>query len=127
MTSQHRQRVYRLQEVEARILEDDFPGENRAADLIDRLGRRRTTIMQGHESSVGHEWTPGLPVSSHSVITVIRRRALPMVNSDSLLSEEQRNSTTAWIEHTVTDQESPEYDRRLHLALYIITERKPSQ
>lgn len=59
-------------------------------------------------------------------IAVLRQRALLMVGSDALLSEEQRNSTRTWIEQTATHAGTPEPDRRLILALYIITEQKTS-
>ena len=56
----------------------------------------------------------------------LRERAVLMVGSDFLLSEESRNAVKAWINQTAADEAVPEADRRLALALYIITERKPS-
>ena len=60
-------------------------------------------------------------------IEVLRQRALLMVGSDALLSDEQRNSTRAWIDQTASHLGTPEADRRLILALYIITEQRTSQ
>ncbi len=56
----------------------------------------------------------------------LRERALLMVGSDVLLNEEERKATTEWIKKTADDASIPELDRRRALAIYIITERRPS-
>jgi hypothetical protein len=55
----------------------------------------------------------------------LRERALLMVGSDVLMSEEERKAATEWIKRTA-DGASPETERRRMLAIYIITERRPS-
>ena len=60
-------------------------------------------------------------------IVVLRERALMMVGSDALMTDEQRNSTKAWIEQTADHAGTQEADRRRVLALFIITEQRPSQ
>jgi hypothetical protein len=60
-------------------------------------------------------------------IAVLRQRALLMVGSDALLTEEQRNSTKAWIDQMTSDTGTSAADRRLALALFIITERKTAK
>jgi hypothetical protein len=57
-------------------------------------------------------------------IDVLRQTALTMVGSDSLLTDDQRTSTTNWINTTADDAATPEYQRKVALALYLITERK---
>jgi len=55
----------------------------------------------------------------------LRQQALWMVGADVLMTNEQRLSTTAWIEQTAAHADTPEPDRRRLLALFIITERRP--
>ncbi len=62
-----------------------------------------------------------------SNINDLRQRALLMVGSDALISEESRGVATNWIEQVANDESTPDEDRRRHLALFIITERRPSQ
>jgi hypothetical protein len=57
----------------------------------------------------------------------LRQRALFMAGSDALLTPEQRTSTTTWITQTADNVATPEPDRKVVLALYIITEQRPSQ
>ena len=57
----------------------------------------------------------------------LRQRALLMVGTDVLLTSEQRNATRRWVEETAGHEATPEADRRRVLALYIITEQRPSQ
>lgn len=59
-------------------------------------------------------------------IPKLRERALLMVGSDVLMNEEERKATTEWIKRTADDGASPESERRRMLAIYIITERRPS-
>lgn len=53
-------------------------------------------------------------------------RALLMVGSDALLTEDEKKALSEWIEETTANPNVPEADRRRSLALYIITERKPN-
>jgi hypothetical protein len=59
-------------------------------------------------------------------LATLRERALLMVGSDALLTEEQRNADTNWINQTASHKGTPELDRRRTLALFIITERRAS-
>ena len=59
-------------------------------------------------------------------LTQLHDRALLMIGSDSLLTEEEKKTLAKWIEDTTTNPAVSESDRRRSLALYIITERKPS-
>jgi hypothetical protein len=59
-------------------------------------------------------------------VAALRQRALLMVGSDALLSVEQKNATTAWLEQIAKDDKTPDADRRRILAIFIITEQKPS-
>ncbi len=64
---------------------------------------------------------------AQSDIGVLRQRGLIMARSDALLTDEQRKATCDWIEKTATDGTTPEADRRVLLALYIITEQRTLQ
>ncbi len=64
-------------------------------------------------------------VIAQAGVAQLRERAILMVGSDVLLSETERTAIRAWIEKTATDQTLSESDRRIALALYIVTERKP--
>ena len=59
-------------------------------------------------------------------LPLLRERALLMVGSDVLLNEEERKATATWIVKTADDASISELDRKRALAIYIITERRPS-
>jgi hypothetical protein len=65
-------------------------------------------------------------ILAQTKLTDLRDRALMMVGSDSLMTGEQRTSTKKWIQDTSCHEGTPESDRRISLALYIITEQRPS-
>jgi hypothetical protein len=51
----------------------------------------------------------------------LRNRARTLAMSDSLMSDEVRNKTVAWIEDIATGEGITDPDRRIHLATYIVT------
>lgn len=54
----------------------------------------------------------------------LRQQALLMANTDALMSNEDRNAVTAWVNQVADDDATPDADRRMTLAVYIITERR---
>ncbi len=56
----------------------------------------------------------------------LRQRALLMVGSDSLKSQEVRNADATWINQTTSNAKVPEADRRRIIALFIITGQRTS-
>jgi len=52
----------------------------------------------------------------------LRQRALLMVGSDSLLTNEERAKKSTWIEQITGDKDTPEPDRKRILAIFILTD-----
>jgi len=54
----------------------------------------------------------------------IRQQAILMTGADTLLTDEQRTQRNSWIDQTSKDAKVSEDDRKLALAMYVISEQR---